>query len=201
MDPVTILGAVGSVVGIAGFGLQLAQFLDTFIEGYASAPESLEAILETLYSTSEALEQVQEFLKREKKNVEQGGQPELFSAKALAQIRKTSDKCLKIFWKIEAVILRDSSSDLDDRISRRLVAFHAEIEANRAQPVICLDTRLKLSSLMRWRWSFSISRKLDKHNDHLHRLQTTLILMFQVISLQANLIKPYAALLYHPTIF
>jgi len=31
MDPVTILGAVGSVVGIAAFGLKIAQFLDDFI--------------------------------------------------------------------------------------------------------------------------------------------------------------------------
>jgi hypothetical protein len=190
MDPFTILGAVGSVVGIAGFGLQLAQFLDTFIEGYTSAPASLEAIVDTVYSTTGALEQVQEFLKREKNNVEQGGEPELFSPKALAQIRKTSDKCLKIFWRIEATILSDSSSDLEERISRRLVEFHAEIEANRAQTVLRLDTGLKLSTLMRWRWSFNISNKLDKHNEHLHRLQTTLILMFQVISLQANLIKP-----------
>jgi hypothetical protein len=189
-DPITILGAVGSVVGIAGFGLQLAQFLDKFIDDYASAQESLGATLEAVGATNEALGQVREFLKREHKHVDKGGRPQIFSVKALAQIRTTSDKCLRIFWRIEATILRTSNSDLENRIATRLASFHAELQANREPPVINLDTRLKLSNLARWRWSFNIARKLDKYNDQLYRLQNTLILMFQVISLQFNLIKP-----------
>lgn len=199
MDPVTVLGAVGSVVGIAGFGLQLAQFLDSFIEQYAAARYSLGATLEALYSTSGALEQVQEFLQREHRNVAGGGQPELFSKGALVQVRKTSDLCLKIFWRIEAAILGESRSELEDKISRRLVAFHDEIDADREPRTLSLDQNLKVSRLMRWRWAFKISNKLNEYNRQLHRQQTTLILLFQVISLQANLINPSVVPLYHRT--
>lgn len=186
MDPVTILGAVGSVVGIAAFGLHLAQFLDKFIDDYSSADESLVAILEGIASTNDALGQVRDFLQIEEKNVMSGGAPQLFSLKALKQIRSTSDKCLKVFWRVEAVILRKNPTD--EEIKAKLVRFHLEVQEKKSPDVLELDkASLKLNRLGRWRWSFNVGQKLETYNRQLDRQQSTLILMFQVISLQISL--------------
>lgn len=189
MDPISILGAAGSVVGVAAFGLQLAQVLDKFIEGYATANESLEAILDGIYSTRDALEHVQGFLEQEDRNVKNGRPLQLFSTKALTDISNTSDKCLKIFWRIEGTILRTSSSELETTISQRLVSFHQDIKENRKPSALQVDRKLSLSRLQRWRWSSTIGDKLEKYCRQLHRHQTTLILMFEVVSLQYNMKK------------
>lgn len=191
MEPVTILGAVGSVVGIAAFGLQLAKFLDGYIDEYASAAESLEALLEGIDSTNDALEQVREFLQAEGKTLRKGKAPQLFSLKALKQVKTTSDKCLKVFWRIEAVILRKTPSD--EEIRGRLEKFHREIKEKKEPVVLELDRGLKLNRLGRWKWSFSVGEKLEKYNRQLDRQQCTLILMFQVISLRINMTKSYVS--------
>ena len=127
MDPATILGAVGSIVGIAAFSLKLAQFIDTFISDYGSAAADLTTILEGIESVHLALEQVREFLQQEEKNVRGGGAAQLFSGKALKQVRTTSDKCLKIFWRIEAVVLRRGEVG-DAECRRRLGEWHRVVE-------------------------------------------------------------------------
>jgi len=190
MDPITILGAAGSVIGIASFGLQLAKFLNGFIGEYSSANQSYYEILDGIYATSDALEQVRGFLEDEKKNFDSEGKLKLFSIEALATIETTANKCLKIFWRIEASVLNKSSSDLEEKISKSLALFHEELRVKKQPPVLKLDPECKLSRRQRFKWSFSTSDKLEKYNRQLERLQTTLILMFQVISIRANLTKP-----------
>lgn len=193
MDPITVLGAAGSVVGIAGFGLQLAQFLDRFISEYSSADQSYHDILDSIDATSEALEQVGRFLEDEKINVEKGGKLKLFSIEALIKIEKTAGKCLKIFWRIEATILNKESSDLEAKISKNLTNFYESLRIKKEAPILKLDRGLKLSRLQRLKWSFSVGDKLEKYNIRLERLKSALILMFSVISIRVNLTKPYVS--------
>lgn len=195
MDPVTILGAVGSVVGIASFGLQLAKFLDEFIDDFSSADENLSAIFYGVDATNNALIQIEGLLREERKNIVERGKPMLFSEKALDDVQETADQCLKIFWRIEATVLRkDSAKDLELQILRRLARFHKEIRNTRnldeTPSVLKFDTTQKLSKRQQLTWAFSTGDKLEKYNRQLYRLQTTLILVFQVVHLRYNLTKP-----------
>jgi hypothetical protein len=55
MDPISALGAAGSVVGIASFGLQLSQTLYQFISQTRSAKESLRSVLDGINATTTAM--------------------------------------------------------------------------------------------------------------------------------------------------
>jgi hypothetical protein len=192
-DPLTILGAVGSVVGIAGFGLQVAQFLDGFVTDAISANESLNDVRMGIYSIHDALYQVLEFLKKEKKHVvDRGHKPQYFSGTALDKVQSTAEQCLKIFLKIEATILnKPYSKDLDRRLSEIYVA----IKANKEPPKPNLDAK-KLNKRQSFMWSFRTGRKLEGYKVQLQQLQTTLILMFHVITLGLNLKKPSVPQMY-----
>jgi hypothetical protein len=193
MDPVTILGAVGSVVGIAAFGLQLAQFLDNFIDNYHFADNALNAILHSVRSTSKALNQVEELLTKEKKNRATQGKAVLFSAKAISDVQSMADECLKIFWRIEGTILRkDNPKDLENFVLQKSVKWYRAValspEGN--PPSLTLDVGQELSRKQRFSWTYSIGKKLEHHIVQLDRLQNTLILMLQVVNLNTNLPKP-----------
>ncbi|CAG8959900.1 hypothetical protein HYFRA_00013172 [Hymenoscyphus fraxineus] len=197
MDPVTILGAVGSVVGIASFGLQLAKFLDEFIDEFNSADDNLHNIFCGIEATNNALTQVEGLLREEKKNILERGKPILFSTKALDDVQEAADQCLKIFWRIEATVLRkDSAKNLELQISRRLERFRKEVRKSRnldeIPSALKLDAsqKLKLSRRQQLTWAFSTGDKLEKYNRQLYRLQTTLILVFQVVHLKFSLTKP-----------
>lgn len=192
MDPVTILGAVGSVVGIASFGLQLAKFLDEFLDEFQSADENLNAIFNGVVATNNALSQVEGLLREERKNIVERGKPILFSEKALNDVQDNADQCLQIFWRIEATVLRKDSTEA--QILRRLDRFHKELRNTRdldeIPSVLKFDNTQKLSRRQQLTWAFSTGDKLEKYNRQLYRLQTTLILVFQVVHLRYNLTKP-----------
>jgi hypothetical protein len=44
MDPITAIGMAGSAVGIAGFGLQIATVLQTYIEASLEADDRIREI-------------------------------------------------------------------------------------------------------------------------------------------------------------
>ncbi|EPE31476.1 hypothetical protein GLAREA_12232 [Glarea lozoyensis ATCC 20868] len=92
MDPVTILGAVGSVVGIAAFGLQLLTFLDTFVSTYADQGVDLERILESVAETRKALESVQDLLLEERANLATYKKYMIFSEEALRKVEITAHR-------------------------------------------------------------------------------------------------------------
>jgi hypothetical protein len=194
MDPVTLLGAIGSVVGIAGFGLQLAQFLDGFVTDAIEANDSCHAVLEGIEATNHALEEVMNLLEEERENLNQGHKMILFSDKALSKLQTTADNCLKIFWKIEAIILKKDNKHLEAKLKTRLAEFHAEVKDKKDPPVLKIDKSLRLTRFQHIAWSFNIGNKMEKLSRQLHRYQTTLILIFSVISIRANMTNPYVSI-------
>jgi hypothetical protein len=148
-----VLGAIGSVVGIAGFGIQLAHFLNKYVDVYKSAPYILSLVLERIEATNEALEEISELLRLEEDNVKAGKKAQLFSLKALRHVRKTSDKCLTTFWRIEAVIIRGKPTEED--ISNKLKQFHLDLVESKGPVLLQLDRGMKLGKIDKWKWSFS----------------------------------------------
>ena len=185
MDPASALGAAGSIVGIAGFGLQLSNVLYQYISQAKSANYSLRAILEGINATTGAMNQVHGLIDDEKESIEGGGKPILFSYKALGDVKKTADQCLILFWRIEATITKtDDSKCLEKKLERELHIFNENINAKTDSRLRKLDSVLVLSKLECLRWPF-IAPKLDDYNQQLQRLQMNLILIFQVVSIRA----------------
>ena len=59
MNPFTALGATSGVVGIVGFGLQLATTLQIYMEGSLEVDERIRAITNGISITSLALQQLE----------------------------------------------------------------------------------------------------------------------------------------------
>ncbi|KAM0156482.1 hypothetical protein ACHAPG_005292 [Botrytis cinerea] len=196
MDPITILGAASSAVGIASFGIQLAQVLSKFISDVRSAAHALQAILESIKSASATMKHINEFLEKECRNMKKGNKATLFSSEAITDIQMTTDQCLKIFWRVEAwIINRDDSQELETKLTSRLDEFKNQLKTskNKQVPVLNLNKSLakvhKLSKLDRLSWPFS-EPKLEQYNTQLHRLQAHLTLMLQIITVCALQRKP-----------
>ncbi|KAK0108827.1 hypothetical protein ONS96_002669 [Cadophora gregata f. sp. sojae] len=190
MEPISALGAAGSVVGIASFGLQLSQVLYQFTTQALAAKESLHTILNGIDATSRALESVHGFLAEECKHLEEKGQAILFSEKAITDVKGTADKCLIIFWRIEAAITsKKTGSKFESTLIERLELFNAALCKEQLQPVFPDPELTKLSTWGRIRWTY-IAPRLDQFNSQLQLLQTNLVLMFQVISLGVHRRRP-----------
>ncbi|EHL00098.1 hypothetical protein M7I_3997 [Glarea lozoyensis 74030] len=115
MDPVTILGAVGSVVGIAAFGFKLAQFVEKTFEEFNAADATLRNILHNVKSISYALNEIEQLLRQERENLRTRGKAVLFSPRAIHDMQSMTDKCVEIFWYIEGTIARtEKPRDLED---------------------------------------------------------------------------------------
>jgi len=181
-----------SNVGIAAFGLKIAVFIDQFMGDYGEAGEILHTVLQGIEATQEALEQIRDLLLTEERSIRHGKDPQFFTLKALKLVRKTSDKCLRIFWRIEGAIFKTSPTE--EEIKTKLEKFHLEVKKGEEPQSLQFNknsfTPLKLNKFDRWRFAFSLKEKLEQHNRQLDRQQSTLILLLQVISLKINLTKP-----------
>ncbi|CAG8972217.1 hypothetical protein HYALB_00010996 [Hymenoscyphus albidus] len=198
MDPVTILGAVGSVVGIAAFGLQLSQFVNDFLGQYERANENLHDVCYGLERTIAVLDQIEELLKLEKENrTSKSGKPELFNDKALVEVRKNTDACLKVFWRIEAAILyaKETPKDLEKRLKEQLQEFHDKVQKGEEKGladrnIIRLAKRRNMNRVQRFVYTFSTGKQLTRYRDQLNFLQQSLSLLLHVVQLGMYLRAP-----------
>ncbi|RFU30295.1 hypothetical protein B7463_g6035, partial [Scytalidium lignicola] len=185
MDPVTALGAAGSIIGIASFGLQLGQTLYQFVDEARSAKENLQILTEEINSTSNALKHIYKLLEEEKElRADHLHRPHhnrssfLFSSKALDDVKDTADKCLIIFWRIEGTVA--NIRHVENQLIQRLIKFNEEVQTNKEAVTISLDNNWSIRRRIRWP---SIVPKLKSYSRQLDTLKLNLVLIIQVISL------------------
>ncbi|KAI1146721.1 hypothetical protein F4825DRAFT_466314 [Nemania diffusa] len=185
MDPVSALGVAGSVVGIAGFGIQLSQILIKFISKVRSAQEHLEYVVEEIDLTTSALEDIYGFLKQEAQNVKTGRPLELFSQSSLIKVKDTADKCLVAFWYIEIIIAGSEPDGFKDEVKDRLNSLNQMFESYHPDRPIEIKPQLPSDPLRSWDkflWGFRAS-KLEKYCKQLQRNQDHLVLLLQIVLL------------------
>ncbi|KAI1258447.1 hypothetical protein F5Y18DRAFT_356077 [Xylariaceae sp. FL1019] len=188
MDPVTALGAAGSVVGIAGFGIQLSQILTKYASRFLSAQESLQKIVDEIDSTSHALKEVYLLIREELDSFDKGKPLLLFTETSLLNVKQTADQCLVIFWRIEATIEAtisgDSSANTKEKLIKKLNEFN-KLNSYSSNFPIAIELRPisnPLDSRQKARWTTNVS-KLEDYCEQLRRLKINLTLTFQVVSL------------------
>lgn len=139
MDPVSALGAVSSAIGIASFALELGSLLLKLANRMRSARDTLRALGETVQSTAYALEEIEGLLRKEAACKGRGQR--LFSATGLVRVKETTDHCLMVLWRIEAVALGEdepSETVLAVRVRQR-----EEHRSGDGDGEILLDPRLR----------------------------------------------------------
>lgn len=187
MDPVTAIGAAGSVIGIAGFGLQLSAAIYKFYSQIGDAKESLQAAVDGIDSTAVALERIYEFLQIEEENLTKGKGLLLFSNTAILGVKDTAHKCLAVFWRIEATVTNRNGPKFEQELLDRLLALKRDTGKSSQRPVLELDSSLvetasSLRNRIRWTFKGDFS-KLEEYSRRLQQFQLSLTLMFSVVSL------------------
>jgi len=179
-----------SVIGIAGFGLQLSQTLYQFVSTTLGAKESLRDIRDGINLAASAMKQVHGFLQEESERLQRGGEPMLVTASALEDVKGAVDNCLIIFWRIEATITSQEGRKLEQELVQRLIAYNKELKANKTPDILKPDAKLaSLSKRGQLKWWY-IAPKLEQYNNQLHRQQSSLQLIFSIISIRAIQNKP-----------
>lgn len=189
MDPITALGAASSAIGIASFALDLSAGLFKLANQVRSAKDSLKGVSETVKSTAYALEEVERLLQKEEQHVRQGGDLRMFSAKGLARVKETTDQCLIVLWKIEAVAVGSEEPDETELATR--LAMRASMWDHMQQP-ITLSSRFTNPSLGIWDrliFAVSASDKLREFGRQLQNFQISLSLIFDVVTVTYLLSK------------
>lgn len=187
MEPLSVLGAAGSVVGIASFGLQLGKILYCYADEARSAKTSLELIQGGIQSTSAALHQLHDLLKKEFENLEKGRASLLFTPKALDDVKDTADKCMIIFWRIEGTIKNECDAKFEKGLGQKLVDFNKQLQDNIQPEPIKIEGSWTIRRNLRWPF---ITSKLEGFGKQLQNLQISLVLMLSIISLGAQSRKP-----------
>ncbi|TRX96984.1 hypothetical protein FHL15_002290 [Xylaria flabelliformis] len=192
MDPVTALGAAGSVVGIIGFGFQLSQILCNYLSQVRSAQEHLEAVVDEIELTTSALQEIYGLLQQEVANIERGQPLYLFSGNSLENIRAIANRCLVIFWRVEATISGNWTTDDNSRLLEKLLEFNDKLKHSTPGSTIQIESELTADPLGSWdkfRWPSKAS-KLDKYCKQLQRYKYNLVLLLQIVSLGQQRLKP-----------
>ncbi|KAJ2976187.1 hypothetical protein NUW58_g8151 [Xylaria curta] len=191
MDPVTALGAAGSVVGIAGFGLQLSEVLIKFISKVRSAQDHLDEVVTEIDATASALQELYSFLKQEVRNVESDKSLRLFSESSLVKVKVTADKCLVVFWRIETNIAGSEPDGFEEELAKRLTSFNRRLESYGLGHHVMVGSPITpdpLSFRRKVRWAFQAS-KLEKFCKDLQRYQGHLSLLLQIVLLGQQQMK------------
>ncbi|KAF5868478.1 uncharacterized protein Bfra_012389 [Botrytis fragariae] len=193
MDPITILGAASSAIGIASFGLQLVQILTKYATDAGAAAQNLNATLTNIRAASVSFEYVNQFLKQESERLKLG-QKATLSARGIRHIQGVTDDCLKVFWRVEAwVLYKDDSNELELKIANRLNDYKEDVKFDPTRPSQFLkvdETSAKVRKLKESWFARYLSplqtHKLLQYATELHHLQGSLNLLFTVIGVRLN---------------
>lgn len=193
MDPITALEAAGSVVGIADVAFKLVKSISKAYAEIASTEVVLASIIDQVESMGAALNQISDLISTEERNVKQGLGFKLFTPFALSDVRKTAEKCLVIFWRIEGTILEKAgTSEFEKKIQARRAEFRRHVrskgKATGSEFGLTKGLADAATSFFRTaRWQLKgVIPKLKEYSDQLRGYQLVFTVMLATISLQTS---------------
>ncbi|RDL35254.1 uncharacterized protein BP5553_07185 [Venustampulla echinocandica] len=153
------LGAAGSIIGIAGFGLQIATTLQTYAEATLEADDRIRDIANDISATASALQRLQAVITRDE-NLKNG---KVFSVEGLKSVNKIASQCDTVFKR--TVELLNKAGKPEEELAN----------AERSK-------ELKISTLgyLKWPW---LEPKIMRCRQELERLLVKLFLFLQISSL------------------
>ncbi|KAI0833023.1 hypothetical protein F5Y06DRAFT_184522 [Hypoxylon sp. FL0890] len=157
------LGAAGSIIGIAAFGLKFATTLQTYIEAVADARESLRDIAFDVSATASALEQLNEFI-----NIDENGKA-IANDSGVQQALRLAAQCKQVYTAIIDLIAKAAGVSRDGNGEESLDALD-------------LDSLNATSLMQRLKWPFKEPR-IKKHQEELRWLKISLLFHLRLMEL------------------
>ena len=174
MDP---LSAVASIVGIVGFGIQIAQILQQEIDAIQTATERVEQIVFEIRATATGLTNLHEFLLEDA----EAAANHVFNEEGRMEVSHIVRRCNTVFRNITVLVAKAGNGVLStvDHFQRRL-----EEEHKKNKNVLDSDVKLEieLSNLEHLIWPWRLP-KIEQYIADLDRLKLSLVLILSVANL------------------
>ncbi|KAI1798781.1 hypothetical protein F4811DRAFT_163065 [Daldinia bambusicola] len=157
------LGAVGSIVGIAAFGLKFATTLQTYIEAVSEARESLRDIAFDVSATASALEQLDEFIRPD-----QDGKA-IANDSGVKQVERLASQCEQVYTAIIHLIAKvvGVPKDENGKVTLDALDLHSLNISSRIRTLI---------------WPFQEPR-IKRHQEDLRWLKISLLFHLRLMEL------------------
>jgi hypothetical protein len=159
MDPITAIGMAGSAVGIAGFGLQIATVLQTYIEASLEADDRIREIANDINATASALQRLQAVIDEDEKLVE----GRVFNVEGLKSVTRISLQCDVVFKRTVELLNKAGRPGAELSNSER-----------------AKDLKLQTLDHLKWPW---LEPKILRCRQELERLLLKILLILQISSL------------------
>ncbi|KAL8858984.1 MAG: hypothetical protein Q9178_004465 [Gyalolechia marmorata] len=181
------LSAVAGIVGIIGFGGQIARILQKEIDDISTARERVQQIVIEIHATSTGFTSLKRLLLEDADDANN----EIFSSEARHQIHHHLRHCNTIFRNIIVLVAKAGSAVLSqvDRYQRRMEEAQ-KLLRHKQYDNINIDLDIQLSNLEHLMWPWRLP-KLQQYLADMDRLKLSLVLIVSVASLARTREKKY----------
>lgn len=175
MDPVS---AIASIVGIVGFGIQVAQILQKEIDAIQTATERVEQIVIEIRATATGLTNLQDFLLQDH---EASLDDRIFNDDGRNEITHIVRRCNTVFRNITVLVAKAGNRILSsvDQFQRQVEEEHKERKGIEKSDV---KLEIELSNLEHLMWPWKLP-KIEQYIADLDRLKLSLVLILSVANL------------------
>ena len=175
MDP---LSAIASIVGIVGFGIQIAQILQKEIDAIQTATERVEQIVIEIRATATGLTNLQDFLLQDQ---EASVDDRIFNDEGRVEVAHVVRRCNTVFRNITVLVAKAGNGILSsvDQFQRQLKEEHENTKGLKKSNV---KLEIELSNLEHLMWPWRLP-KIEQYIADLDRLKLSLVLILSVANL------------------
>ncbi|KAI1452715.1 hypothetical protein F4805DRAFT_446382 [Annulohypoxylon moriforme] len=152
------LGAAGSIIGIAAFGLKFATTLQTYIEAVSDARDSLRDIAFDISATASALDQLHHFIK-----ADENGKA-IANDSGIQEVARLAFKCKQVYTAVIDLIAKAVGAPRDE---------NGEILIDALDAIDLNESNVK-RLVQKLRWPFQEPR-IKKHQEELRWLKISLL--------------------------
>ena len=176
MDP---LSAIASIVGIVGFGVQIAQILQAEIDAIQTATERVEQIVIEIRATSTGLTNLQDFLIQDS---EASAVDRIFNDEGCNEVAHIVRRCNTVFRNITVLVAKAGNGVLSsvDYFQRQLEEEHKKKKKGIEDNNVKLEVELSNLEHLMWPWRLP---KIEQYIADLDRLKLSLVLILSVANL------------------
>lgn len=157
------LGAAGSILGIVGFGLQIATTLQTYVEGTREADDRIRDIANDINATASTLQRLQAAISHDEKLPSGSDGGRIFNVEGLKSVNKIAAQCDAVFKRIVQLLNKAGNAR----------TFGGELANSERRG----DLKLSTLDSLRWPW---LEPKISRCRQELERLLIKLLLMLQI---------------------
>ena len=171
-NAIAMADVLGTVVGVVGFGLQLATTLQTYMELTFEAEDALRDIVFEVNATASALKQLQTIVDADKALPDAQSASRVFKDGGLREVEALDIKCETVYKVVVRLIQKASSSD-DDAGQATASSKHAALDPWSLKP-------MNVFRKLRWPW---LVPRINRCQGQLRWLKISLLVTLQLANL------------------